>query len=550
MKTKRIAFLVAGAFLSIPFAAATTTPTTKAVTLPKQVTIYPNGARVVREGKVELKEGTHSVLFTDIPASIVESSLRLSVEGPKGTRFYGVAMKKEFTPKIVDARTRKLREKLQVLQDEKTDLHDKMEARRAEMNILRTYGQTPKPVGNKKTKEVSAVDFTQSAATIAKRIAALTADNRKDERKVREIDLKINALNGELAQGSSSAREKRTAQADLELKTAGTVQFKLTYQVSGASWTPVYDLNLDSQGEKPKLELGFNGTIRQSTGEDWKGVTLLLSTARPSENTQVPDPTNWWLSYYTVQTQLYRSRSGMPSAAPEVAARDVEVGKKFMKGKAEELEPAELELAKTVQAAFTVTYSINIPKDIPSDGSDHRVGIVQSPHDVELSLVVVPKLSLATFIDAKVTYGGDQILLPGNAQLFRDGEFVGTASLAAKAPGETFNLGFGQDDLVRTERKKGDTKSSPGDRRYQWTTTVSNFHPSARAIEVREQLPRTQQKEIKIEAMDISPDPLPENPERPGLYSWKLNLKPKEKASIVFSYRVRHPEKVDVSGLE
>lgn len=529
-----------------PAQAAASNP--KATTRPVQVTVYPNGARVVREGEIELGAGTHAVLFTDLPASIVEPSLRLNVEGPKGTHFYGVAVRKDFTPHTVDARTRRLQKQIQDLQDQRTDLQDKIAARQAEMNLLRTYGVGTRPKKGAKTETVS--DFTQSAATIAKRIAELTVADRKDERKIRELDAQITALNRQLAQSGANAREKRTAQADLELKEAGRVRFKLTYQVGGASWTPAYDINLEANGDKPHLELGFNALIRQNTGEDWKGVTLTLSTSRPSENTQAPDPTNWWLGTYALQTQLYRNRHGMPSAAPEVARKAEDTATKFMRGKSAELEPAELELAKTVQSEFAVNYSIKIPKDILSDGSDHRVGVTQDPHPVTLTLVTVPRLSTSTFLEAAVTYGGEQILLPGRAELFRDGELVGNTQLKARAPGEVFDLGFGSDDLVRVERKRGDEKSSPGDRRYRWLTTVSNFHPDVRVIEVREQLPRTQQREIRVDVTEASPDPQPEDTTKPGLYRWRMEIKPKEKATVTFAYRVRYPENIQLTGME
>lgn len=524
-----------------------------AVTSPKQVTVFPNGARVVREGTLELTEGVHEVVFPDLPASVIESSLRLSVEGPKGTKLYGVSFKKEYTSDVVDARTRRLNDRIQVLQDQKTDLSDQIESRQTEIAMLKTYtreGGKKEGVNNGKI-----ADFTLSASTIAKRIADLTASNRKDERIIRDIDSKITALSNQLAQGSSSAREKRAAQADIELTQAGATRFKLTYQVAGASWTPVYDLNLDTTGEKPSLELGFNAGVRQSTGEDWKGVSLTLSTSRPTESTQVPDPTNWWLNYYTTQTRLYRKSMGLANA-PAAMAMDEAVASKIMSGRDKELEPAEVEMAQSVQAAFAVNYSIKVRRDIPSDGSDHRVGIVQESHPVEVTIVAVPRLALAAYLEAKIAYNGEQILLPGSAQLFRDGDFVGNASLTAKAPGESFELGFGQDDLIRVERKMVEERSgksgffSKGERRYRWVTTLANYHQGLRTVEVREQLPRVQQKDIKVETVEITPKALAENPEKPGLICWKMDLKPKEKTKITFAYKVNYPGNIQLSGLE
>src|SRR5581483_2078785 len=91
----------------------------KALTHPDQVTVFPEGARVTREGTLKLSPGIHQILFTDLPASVIESSLRLTVEGPHGTKLYGVSLRNEFTSEVVESRTRRLRIKLQGLEDQK-----------------------------------------------------------------------------------------------------------------------------------------------------------------------------------------------------------------------------------------------------------------------------------------------------------------------------------------------------------------------------------------------------------------------------------------------
>jgi len=89
-----------------------------------------------------------------------------------------------------------------------------------------------------------------------------------------------------------------------------------------------------------------------------------------------------------------------------------------------------------------------------------------------------------------------------------------------------------------------------GERKYRWVTTLSNFHSGNRWVEVREQLPRSQQKDIKVEATEILPKPQKEDGEKPGLICWKLDLKPKEKAKLTFAYKVDYPENGQVTGLE
>jgi uncharacterized protein (TIGR02231 family) len=221
--------------------------------------------------------------------------------------------------------------------------------------------------------------------------------------------------------------------------------------------------------------------------------------------------------------------------------------------------PADVVTAQTVRSEYAMSFQILTRRDIPSDGSDHRVGVAQNSHPVKLTLVAVPRLSQAAYLEAKVTYGGDQTLLAGTAQLFRDGDFVGTTDLEAKAPGESFDLGFGQDDQIHVERKAmkdeegkagGIFDINKGERRYRWVTTIANYHVGAREVEVREQLPRSRQQNIEVSAGELKPAPALEDKDKPGLTVWKLVLGPKEKTKVDFAYNVKFPAGTQVSGLE
>ena len=60
--------------------------------------------------------------------------------------------------------------------------------------------------------------------------------------------------------------------------------------VSGASWTPTYDLRASTEGGKPPktVTLHYRAAIVQNTGEDWTSANLSLSTASPGIFTQLP----------------------------------------------------------------------------------------------------------------------------------------------------------------------------------------------------------------------------------------------------------------------
>ena len=536
-----------------------------ALTIPRQVTVFPDSARVVREGSLKLPGGSQHVLFPDLPASVIESSLRLAVEGPHGTKFYGVGLKKEFTPEIVEARTRRLKERLQALADQKSDLADRIEARKTEIEILKGLAKESTDTAHKNPGAIT--DFTHAAGSVGTRIGKLLAFSRRDKRAIRALDLKITALNRQLEEGSSSAREKRTAEADLELPMAGTAHFTLTYQVSGASWAPLYDLHLATEGLKPSLDLAFNAGVRQNTGEDWKDVALLLSTSRPTEGTQVPDPSDWWLDTFVRPVARFQERAAgyMAKAKSGLSSNLLSVGGALPPAEKDEDEeanapaPAEPETAKTVRSEFAMSFTIPTRRDIPSDGSEQRVGITQNTYPVKLNLVAVPRLSEAAYLETKITYEGEQTLLAGTAQLFRDGDFVGTTDLEAKAPGESFELGFGQDDQIHVERKAmkdeegtghGLFDVNKGEHRYRWVTTIANYHIGTREVEIREQFPRSRQQNIEVTAGELKPKPALDNPDKPGLVTWKLVLGPKEKTKVDFAYRVKYPAGTQVIGLE
>lgn len=552
-----LAFLLALAFTPKVFAEV------KVPTAPRQVTVFPDSARVVREGSLKMAGGIQHVVFPGLPASIVESSLRLTAEGPDGTKLYGVGLKTEFTAEVVEERTRLLKDRLQSLEDQKADLSDRIAARQSEMEILKGLAKegTGTAIQEGPTRPRAILDFTRSAGAVGRRLAKLLAMSRLDERGIRGLDLKIAALNNEISEGSAPAREKRAAEADIELPRAGIASFTLTYQVGGASWSPLYDLRLETEGEKPRMNLVFDAGVRQDTGEDWKNVSLVLSTARPTEGTQVPDPTDWWLDFLNRQVfQLERKMKVMTLGA---AYKNADANFAAPESEADKDEdapaPAQPVLAQTVRSKYAMSFNIPTRRDIPSDGSDHRVGVAQDFHPVQLTLVAVPRLSPAAYLEAKITYGGEQTLLPGTAQLYRDGDFVGTTELEAKAPGESFDLGFGQDDQIHVERKAvkneegnagGIFDLNQGEKRYRWVTTIANYHTGTRVVEVREQLPHSRQEKIEVSDGEFKPKPDPEDAGKPGLKVWKLALGPKEKTEIDFAYSVKFPAGSQVSGLE
>jgi len=67
---------------------------------------------------------------------------------------------------------------------------------------------------------------------------------------------------------------------------------EVTSFTEAASWRPVYDMRLDREAGRLDMERGV--IVSQASGEDWRGIDLVLSTARPSERSE-PSPLWPWL---------------------------------------------------------------------------------------------------------------------------------------------------------------------------------------------------------------------------------------------------------------
>jgi uncharacterized protein (TIGR02231 family) len=523
-------------------------------TAASEVTVYPQGARVLRTGQADAGAGEQTLVFSGLPASFREESLRLSVQGPAGTKVLGLRLRPAFAEKDAQERRRKLEEQIQALQDQKDDSADLINAKQAEIEIL-------KSVAGKDASRTDAkglAGLSEGASAAGRRLLALAQGVRGELRRQRQLDEKIKVLQAQLASQGGGGSTTRAAEADLALDEAGPVSVELSYFTDGASWSPRYDLRLKAADKEPTAELDFLAELRQQSGEDWDGVKLSLSTAKPTLDSQVPDPTQWWLDYpselpmpYAAQRMTMKANRAAAAAAPVMAKDEAESGENELQ------QSASYAQAQTQDLGPATLFKIARKQSIPSDDQAHRVAISSGSHPAELSLVVVPRLSPAGFIEAKIKYQGEQPLLPGPAQLFRDSDLAGQAYLSYTAPGEELTLGFGQDERIKAERKR--QKQSKGNKgwvaakdqiQYAWAIKVSNFHQGPRTVEVREQLPRSRQDAIKVTATQLEPKPLPEDANKPGLLVWRLDLKPGESQDLKLGYEVKWPEGQRVQGLE
>ena len=92
----------------------------------------------------------------------------------------------------------------------------------------------------------------------------------------------------------------------IEALEPGEFELEVSYLVNRASWHPLYDLKVDTQ--EKQLDLTYLAEVKQSTGEDWQNVALILSTAKPGLGTLPPQLQPWYIDAHNPVAKKAKSR--------------------------------------------------------------------------------------------------------------------------------------------------------------------------------------------------------------------------------------------------
>jgi uncharacterized protein (TIGR02231 family) len=210
--------------------------------------------------------------------------------------------------------------------------------------------------------------------------------------------------------------------------------------------------------------------------------------------------------------------------------------------------------AKVEVQAFQAVYGIAGRVTVPETGETKRVQIDTMDLDPALAVRAVPKRDEKAYLYAKITVARGTPLLPGSVSLFRDATFVGNGRFPLLAPGEQHELGFGVDDAVRVryaiaEEKRGETgiiTSSKTDTR-SYRITAKNLHPRPIQLTVLDQIPVSQNADIKVELTGKTAPSRRDVDDKRGVLAWDATLTPDEERVIEFGYRATWPAAKNVT---
>jgi uncharacterized protein (TIGR02231 family) len=558
--------LLAAAVLSMALAQSAEAAEVEAVSRIDAVTVFPAGAEVTRIAKIKIEKGEHTLVFQDLPAAAVQSSIRVEGNSTGKLEIGSVDTRRLFVPRAesqaAESERKKIEDEIEALRDEKSTLEAQVQGAETQKSLIANLTQLPtrppSPAGSGERGE----DWPAILALIASASAEAQRAALDAHVKIREVDRRIEDLEKKLS-SLAPAREERievkvfvASQAEVE------ADLVLRYQVSHASWTPLYDVRLatGSKTVAPKLDLTRRAAITQNTGESWDDVALTLSTTRPSAGASAPELGPLTVDFepeFKPRPMAAPAGGALRSAAPQATdaaapapAEETMAGEQDglgAVGRAKKAEIAERP-AEVVAAPFHALYAVAGRLSVANTGEAKRVQLLEESMEPQLAVRTVPKEDAKAYLYAKLVLPKGSPLLPGSVSLFRDGTFVGTSSLPILSPGEEHELGFGVDDLVRVrhaiaEEKRGETgliSTSRTDSR-NFKISIKSMHERAIALTVFDQIPASENQDIKVELLARTAPTKQNVDDKRGVLVWETKLEPDQEQIIEFGYRVSWP---------
>lgn len=524
------------------------------------VVVYPDRARVSTRGHCDLTEGIHQIVVGELPLVLEPDSVRASGAGTARVRLRSVdVIRRHYAqapaPKVTD-----LEKRIEKLRDELKVLGDRQEVNQASIDHLN---------GLRGATNEYAWGLARGRTTVENQ-SALMRFFEVEEARLREdlrgLDDEQRGLNDELAKlqaeldqiVSARPRQRYEARLDVEVLAAGNFDVEVNYIVGRAGWRPLYDMRLADtnavRANGPVVTITSLAEITQNTGQDWRSVSLSVSTARPALNQRAPELNPWFIDVVQIQPRMARAYAKSSGAQPEMlesAAADMAAP--MMAAMAPLPAPAEVEVAEAQNLGTAITFAVSGGVDIPGDGTPHKTTLGQYDLPPQLDYLSIPRHTDAVFRRAKLNNTTGAPLLAGAVNLYVGDEYIGQNRMDYTATGAEIELVLGVEERITVKRelvKREVDKRLLRDNRqvaYGYEITVENLLQSPAIVSVQDQYPVSRHDQIKVRLDMASPEPVEQT--ELHILKWEINLAPAEKKKIRFEYQVEHPRALNVAGL-
>jgi hypothetical protein len=211
----------------------------------------------------------------------------------------------------------------------------------------------------------------------------------------------------------------------------------------------------------------------------------------------------------------------------------------------------------------SVTYHLNSRLTVPSRNDEQVIEVAKLDMAPEYYYKAVPVLTPHVYRQANLTNKSDYVLLPGEATMYNDTDFVGRMNLPLVAIGEQFTIGFGVEPQLQIHRQMMDkARTMQGGNqvlRFEYRILVNSYKKEHVKLQVWDRLPHAENETMGVSLVkatpDISKDPMYQREERPhNLLRWDLDVDPTmngEKAqAIQYEFKLELDKQMTIGSFQ
>ena len=495
-----------------------------------QVKVYPGSATVERVMRVAA--GSKTLTFACLPAGLDVQSLQVTAAA--SVRVGETSVLTEPRAFSSPCSTNALDGRIRELEDQKESLQAETDA----LGLVTAYLKGLSSSGDDASGKHVAVDaknLTAVAEAMRKTGQDALQKQRQIARRQTDIDKQLNPLLAErkrLQGGGNVVAVTVTLAADAD------AEVRLSYQINGPGWTPAYRALLDTTTRQVRIER--QALVAQATGEDWRGVKLVLATGQPRRETTGRLPSPWRIGIEPPPQP--RGDSARYASAPAPAAAMAPAAALMR-----EAQVAPLFDVSVFNGSFATEFSVPHAIDVPSNGQRVVMSLGQHEDTAVLAARTTPRIDASAFLVADLPRPGG-VWPAGPLQLYRDGAFVGNGQWSAP-DGERLTLSFGRDELVRVEAEPerdnqgtGGFVGSRAERTVQRGYVLENRHRTPITLQVLEAAPVSIDEQVRI-ATQFVPQPAESAwNKQPGVAMWTLELDAGKTARVGAAYTISYPK--------
>ncbi|MBN1157910.1 MAG: DUF4139 domain-containing protein [Bacteroidales bacterium] len=263
-----------------------------------EVTVFIEGAQVMRNRTVDLARGIAVLKFTGLSPFIDAKSIQVKVDG--AVTILAVNHQQNFLNEVEKSA------ELSALEDRLQEIKDEIRLQNTYISIVLeelAFLQENRDIGGR-DQQISVVNLRETASFYDTQLTALKLREIELNKKVHKLTIQQQDIENQI-KTLTSRTEYPSGEILVKIDAERPMQanMSVSYLVDNAGWFPSYDVRAVNISEP--VQVIYKANVRQDTKEDWKNVKLRFSSADPNKSGLAPELQTYYLNY-NILPPVYR----------------------------------------------------------------------------------------------------------------------------------------------------------------------------------------------------------------------------------------------------